>query len=147
MAGPSFHILLVEDDDIDAEFILRGFRHRQDQQTITVARNGLEALELLRGALGQARPMQPHLIITDINMPQMNGLEFIQELRRDPALRQLMVFVLTGSALAVDKQAAYDSQVAGYILKGDLPTKWPMLLQLLDTYLEAVEFPPDTYLG
>jgi CheY-like chemotaxis protein len=73
----------------------------------------------------------------------MNGIEFLRSLRQDPALRSQIVFVLTSSNLEMDKQAAYDYQVAGYLLKGELSTKWPLFLQLLDIYRGVVEFPPD----
>lgn len=142
MPGRPLHILLVEDDDVDAELIVRGFRSRQGEQLITVARNGLEALDILRGLSGHAKPVQPYLILTDINMPQMNGFEFLRELRRDPQLRQSMVFVLTGSALETDMRVAYGQQIAGYLLKAKVATDFSLLVSLVQCYHEHVAFPP-----
>jgi CheY-like chemotaxis protein len=136
------HILLVEDDDCDAELILRGFRSREGQQIITVARDGIEALDILRGQAGHTKPVQPYLILTDINMPQMNGFEFLRELRQDPQLRQSVVFVLTGSALEEDKRAAYGQQIAGYLLKARVATDFSLLVSLVQCYHEHVAFPP-----
>ncbi len=142
MPGRPLHILLVEDDDVDAELIIRGFQGRDSQQRITVARNGLEALNILRGLSGQATPVPPYLILTDLSMPQMNGLEFLRELRRDPQLRRSVVFVLTGSALEGDKRAAYEQQIAGYLLKASVTTNFSLLVNLVKCYEEHVELPP-----
>jgi len=132
----------VEDDEIDAEFIVRVFQHDDAQPLITVARNGVEALAVLRGMVGQATPLDPYIILTDINMPQMNGLEFLRELRQDPQLRQSIVFVLTSSALEEEKRAAYDQQVAGYLLKASVRANFSHLLNLIACYYEHIEFPP-----
>jgi CheY-like chemotaxis protein len=132
----------VEDDDVDAEFIVRVFQHNAPQPLITVARNGVEALAILRGMVGQATPMDPYIILTDINMPQMNGLEFLRELRQDPQLRQSIVFVLTSSALEEEKRAAYDQQIAGYLLKASVTANYSHLLNLIASYYEQIEFPP-----
>ena len=145
MSRRSLHILLVEDDDVDAEFIVRVFQHNAAQPLITVARNGIEALAVLRGIAGHATPLQPYLILTDLNMPQMNGLEFLRELRQDPQLRQSIVFVLTSSALEEDKRAAYEQQVAGYLLKASVTANYSHLLNLIAAYYEHIEFPPEGY--
>lgn len=142
MSRRSLHILLVEDDEIDAEFIVRVFQHASGQPLVTVARNGVEALAVLRGMAGQATPMDPYIILTDINMPQMNGLEFLRELRQDPQLRRSIVFVLTTSALEEDKRAAYEQQVAGYLLKASVTANYAHLLNLIASYYEHIEFPP-----
>jgi CheY-like chemotaxis protein len=141
MSRRSLHILLVEDDEIDVEFVIRGFRSGEGQQIITVAGDGIEALDILRGQSGHAKLVQPYLIITDISMPLMNGIEFLRNLRRDPQLRQSLVFVLTGSALEADKLAAYDLQVAGYLLKAKMAANWSLLVSLVRCYQEHVEFP------
>ena len=116
MPGCPLHILLVEDDEIDAEFIVRGFQQQGAQQPITVVGDGIEALARLRGLSGPAALAQPYLIITDINMPRMNGIELLRELRRDPRLAQSVVFVLKEAALEADKLAAYEQLIAGYLL-------------------------------
>ncbi|CAN5630265.1 response regulator [soil metagenome] len=143
----ALHILLVEDDEIDAEVLIRGFRRQGFEPLITIARNGLEALTLLRDPLAQQHNGQPHVILTDINMPVMNGLELLQAVRCDPNLHRSIVFVLSGSALDVDRRAAYALQAAGYLLKADLAQNLPQLICLLECYRSIVQFPPDLHLN
>ena len=135
------HILLVEDDEIDAECVVRGFRRQGLEGPITIACNGLEALAKLRCGCTQNSLKQACLIITDVNMPLMNGIEFLQALRSDPNLCRSIVFVLTSSDLAVDKSAAYAERVAGYLRKADLAQNFPDLVRLFNTYQSIVEFP------
>jgi CheY-like chemotaxis protein len=142
MPGRSVHVLLVEDDDVDAELIVRGFQQKDGQQIITVVGDGIEALERLRGQAGHPKPVQPYLIITDISLPRMNGIEFIRELRRDSKLRQSVIFVLTSSALEADKRAAYEQQIAGYLLKANVTTNFSLLWRLVKCYEKHIEFPP-----
>lgn len=92
-------------------------------------------------------PLDPCVILLDINMPLMNGVEFLQELRRDSALRRSIVFVLSTSDLDRDMRAAYDHGVAGYVLKTDLSAKWASFVQMLNNYCEIVAFPPMRCLG
>jgi CheY-like chemotaxis protein len=91
---------------------------------------------------GQATPLDPYIILTDINMPQMNGIEFLRELRQDPQLRQSIVFVLTTSELEADIRAAYEQQIAGYLLKASVTANYSHLLNLIAAYYEHIEFPP-----
>jgi len=79
-----------------------------------IAKNGLEALDMLTN--GKLNPL-PKIILLDINMPKMGGIEFLQELRKNPELKSLSVFVMTTSNEESDIVAAYDLNVAGYILK------------------------------
>ena len=118
MKDSTVTILLVEDDDVDVMNVQRAFKKNNITNPLVVAGNGLEALAVLRGEAGQ-EPINklPALILLDINMPKMNGIEFLTELRADPALKSLSVIVLTTSNEERDKVAAYDLNVAGYILK------------------------------
>ena len=136
------HILLVEDDEVDAEYLVRSFRQQRGLLTWTVVGNGLEALALLRSPHSHTGLRYPYLIVTDINMPLMNGLEFLQALRQDPKLRKAVVYILSSSALETDKAAAYAHQVAGYLLKATLDQHLPQFLNLLTCYQALVEFPP-----
>jgi CheY-like chemotaxis protein len=135
------HILLVEDDEIDAEAVVRGFQRQGFAPPLTIARNGLEALQMLRSPAAHNSLKQPCLIITDLNMPLMNGIEFLQALRRDANLRRSVVFVLSSSNWAADKSAAYEQGVAGYLLKADLDKNFLYLVHLLECYQAMVEFP------
>jgi CheY-like chemotaxis protein len=143
MDSQPIHILLVEDDDVDAEMVLRACRRREINNPFTIARNGIEALELLRGTGGQPRLPRPYLVLLDINMPRMNGIEFLQEVRKDEELKRSIVFVLTTSNNDEDKLAAYNEQVAGYLLKSNAADDFRHIIGLLDSYRSVVEFPPE----
>jgi CheY-like chemotaxis protein len=143
MLGQSFHILLVEDDDVDAEVVIRAFRRKQISNPFTIVSNGIEALNVLRGEGGQPRLPRPFVILLDINMPRMNGLEFLHALRQDPELRRSIVFMLTTSNSDEDKVAAYNEQIAGYLLKSNAGEDFMNVIRLLDSYQCAVEFPPE----
>lgn len=135
-------LLLVEDDLVDAEAIQRAFRQQRIANPFVVVPDGVEALRALRGE-GDVKVAHPFLVLLDINMPRMNGIEFLQELRADPDLTRAVVFVLTTSDREEDKVAAYDNHVAGYILKSRAGEDFLEVVRLLRVYWRLVEFPPD----
>ncbi len=137
------HLLLIEDDHVDAEAIQRAFRQQRIANPFTVVSDGVEALKALRGEGGYDRLPSPYLILLDLNMPRMNGIEFLQALRRDPELQRSIVFVLTTSDREADKVAAYEEHVAGYILKSRAGEDFLEVVKLLRTYWRIVEFPPE----
>lgn len=139
----SVHILLVEDDEVDAEAIVRAFRKQHLKHPITIVSDGFEALRVLRGEAGAARLQSPYLILLDLNMPRMNGVEFLQILRQDPQLMCSVVFVLTTSDSDQDKIAAYNAQIAGYFLKQRAGENFANLVDMLTVYWRLVEFPPE----
>jgi CheY-like chemotaxis protein len=141
MAGDHIHILLVEDDEIDAEAIMRGFFSQRIANPFTLVADGIEALDALRGKNGHPRVPRPYMILLDINMPRMNGLEFLEEVRADPELAQSVVFVLTTSNRDEDMMAAYRKHIAGYLLKARAGKDFVDLISLLDSYWRIVEFP------
>ncbi len=143
MTGQVVHVLLVEDDEVDSEAIVRSFQKHSFANPITIVTNGEDALKVLRGEGAYDRIPAPYLILLDINMPRMNGLEFLKILRQDPELRSSIVFVLTTSDSARDKLAAYQEQVAGYLLKQRSGTNFAELVRMLDSYWQVVEFPPE----
>ena len=106
-------LLLVEDDDVDAMGVERALEKRRIANTLVRARDGIEALEFLRGG----KVARPFLILLDLNMPRMGGLEFIRTVRADPELCDSVVFVLTTSKSDEDLAAAYRAHVAGYMVK------------------------------
>src|SRR4051812_48938283 len=95
---PKMSILLVEDDNVDVMNVQRAFRKNNITCPLSVAFNGVEALNILRGNNGKAKlnPL-PGIILLDINMPKMNGIEFLHELRSDAELQSISVFVMTTS--------------------------------------------------
>lgn len=134
-------LLLVEDDAVDAEAIQRAFRHQRIANPFVVVRDGVEALAALRGESGVQVP-PPYVVLLDVNMPRMNGIEFLDALRTDPVLSRTIVFVLTTSDREEDKIAAYDHHVAGYILKSRAGEDFLEVIKLLRVYWRLVEFPP-----
>lgn len=137
------HILLVEDDDVDAEAIVRAFHKQRIANPISHVSDGIEALAALRGDGEKERLPRPYLILLDINMPRMNGIEFLQALRQDKELERSIVFMLTTSNRDEDKLAAYDEQIAGYLLKARAGEEFADLISMLNSYWRVVEFPPE----
>jgi CheY-like chemotaxis protein len=128
-------ILLVEDDEVDVKALKWAFDKLKVANPLVIARDGIEALDLLRDL------PRPYLIITDINMPRMNGIELLRKIRQSPELRDSIVFVLTTSNDEQDKIDAYDLNVAGYMLKTDMGTSFSRAISLIDNYWKVVEFP------
>ena len=136
----SVNLLVVEDNEIDREALRRAFKRRGVDQPMIDVDDGVEALAVLRGE--RDLPLgRPYLILLDLNMPRMNGIELLGELRRDPALADSVVFVLTTSRSDDDKAAAYGHNVAGYVVKSDLGQNFSGLLELITAYCKVVELP------
>ncbi|MBD0304280.1 MAG: response regulator, partial [Tolypothrix sp. T3-bin4] len=109
------NILLVEDDEVDVMNVQRAFKKNNITNPLYIANNGLEGLAILRGNGDfPAMPRERRLILLDLNMPKMNGIEFLRELRVDAELKQIPVVVLTTSNEDKDKVEAYNLNVAGY---------------------------------
>lgn len=132
------NILLVEDDEIDVMNVQRAFRQNHITNPLYVAGNGVQALEILRG---DEMPKDRRLVLLDLNMPRMNGIEFLQELRSDPTLSHIPVVVLTTSNDDQDKLQAYDLNVAGYLLKPVGFSDFANLMVTLNKYWMLVELP------
>ena len=132
------HILLVEDDDVDVMNVKRAFEKNKILNPLYVAANGFEALSMLRD--GKV-PLARRLVLLDLNMPGMGGIEFLRELRGDPTLRLTPVVVLTTSGDDKDRIDAYDFHVAGYLRK---PVDFPNFMELtaaLNKYWTLVDMP------
>ncbi len=137
----TLNILLVEDDDGDARAVERALKKVKVANPITRARDGIEALEILRGLNGKEKLHAPYILLVDINMPRMDGLTFVKELRKDMDLSKTVVFILTTSKRDQDKKAAYDLNVAGYMIKETLGEDFKNLSELLGYYGLIVELP------
>ncbi|HEU0079750.1 MAG TPA: response regulator [Longimicrobiaceae bacterium] len=139
MAGEKMlNILLVEDDEVDVMNVRRAFKKNNIGNPLWVAGNGLEALELLRGP---EIPRERRLVLLDLNMPRMNGIEFLRELRADPELGLTPVVVLTTSDDERDRVDAYHLNVAGYILKPVTFVSFVEAMATLNKYWTLVEMP------
>lgn len=132
------NILLVEDDDVDVMNVQRAFRKNNIANPLFIAGNGVEALEHLRDG---AVPRERRIILLDLNMPQMNGIEFLRELRADPELRPTPVIVLTTSNDERDRIEAYNLNVAGYLLKPVTFSNFCEVMATLNKYWALVELP------
>lgn len=134
-------LLHVEDDDLCLMGLKRAFEAAKIANPISFANDGIDALEMLRGTNGRTRLPRPFLILLDLNMPRMSGIEFLQELRQDKELKKSIVFIMTTSDADEDKVSAYNLGVAGYILKTNPANAFLEATLLLDTYWRVVEFP------
>ncbi len=137
MDNRELHILLVDDDEVDVMNVQRAFERNRMTNPTHVASNGLEALAKLRDGSIPAR----RLILLDLNMPRMNGIEFLRELRADPALHSSSVVVLTTSNEERDKVEAFELNVAGYLLKPVTFGNFVDLMAALNKYWLLVEMP------
>jgi CheY-like chemotaxis protein len=130
-------LLIVDDDDIDAIALERALRKLRLVNTAYRARDGQKALDLLRSGAIPA----PYIILLDLNMPRMSGLEFLEALRTDPMLTHAVVFVLTTSKSDEDLVAAYRKHVAGYVFKQHMDRDFLEVISLIEHYWRLVELP------
>jgi CheY-like chemotaxis protein len=128
---------IVDDDDVDAMALERSLRKMNLLNPLHRARDGQEALEILR----TGRIPGPHIILLDLNMPRMGGLEFLKIIRTDPAFTSTVVFVLTTSKSDEDITAAYLDHVAGYIFKQRMDSGFIEVINFIDRYFQLVELP------
>jgi CheY-like chemotaxis protein len=136
MISRLLNILLVEDDAVDVMNVRRAFARSHILNPIFVASDGVEALAMLRR--GEV-PRERLLVLLDLNLPRMNGIEFLCAVRQDPELSALSVVVLTTSNEDQDKAAAYNLHIAGYLVKPVTFSDFCQLLVALDKYWGLVE--------
>jgi CheY-like chemotaxis protein len=110
-------ILLIEDDRVDVMTVQRALKKHAIRNPLQVARTATDALAMLRGEAEPKIDPLPRLILLDLNLPRMSGIEFLGELREDPRLRDLSVIVLTSSNEPSDRAAAFRYEVEDYIVK------------------------------
>ncbi len=130
------NILLVEDDEVDVMTVKRAFQKANITNPLFVACNGLEALEILRK---EELPPQRRLILLDVNMPKMNGIEFLREVRADPKLQTVSVVVLTTSNEERDRIEAFKLNVAGYLLKPVTFQQFAEVMSTINKYWALME--------
>ena len=137
------NILLVEDDEVDIMNVERAFKKAAIKNPLYIARNGIEALVMLRGGNEKLLevPNERRLILLDINMPKMSGLEFLQTIRADKALKYTPVVMLTTSNQDKDMIEAFDLNVAGYLLKPVTFSRFVDLMTTLNRYWASSEMP------
>lgn len=142
MNSKPLSILHIDDDQVDKMVIEKVIRKLGITTHLFHAGDGEEALDLLLGTNGKTAPdPRPDIIITDINMPRMNGLEFLKALRDDPNLRHMSVLIMTTSNDDVDRQEAYRHNVAGYVIKPVDIQEFENTFQILHAYWKLCEWP------
>jgi CheY-like chemotaxis protein len=134
-ANKVVNILLVEDDEIDVKAFKWTFERLKIANPVTVAKDGVDGWEKL-----QTLP-RPYLVIMDINMPRMNGIELLRKIRSSEDYHNSIVFVLTTSTDEQDKFDAYNLNVAGYMLKSDMGTSFTRAIEMVENYWRVVELP------
>ena len=142
MLDKMMNILLVEDDEVDVMNVQRAFKKNNITNPLFFASNGLEALSILRGSNAKTTiPPVRRIILLDLNMPKMNGIEFLRVLRADEQLQSIPVIVLTTSNEDKDKVEAYKLNVAGYILKPVTFSNFVETVATMNKYWSLVEIP------
>ena len=136
-------ILLVEDNDLDIEFFKRGLKRAGISYPLIIARDGEEALQVLNGNLHESALSHPFVVLLDINMPRMNGHEFLEAVRASEELKSLRVFVFTTSQNKKDVNLAYQQNVSGYIVKPNSSVELVEVLRGLHEFLTLCENPSE----
>ncbi|MEO7732790.1 MAG: response regulator [Kofleriaceae bacterium] len=134
----ALNILLVDDDEVDVMTVRRAFTKANIANQLYVATDGVEALALLRT---EGIPAARRLVLLDLNMPRMSGIEFLREVRSDPALQAVTVVVLTTSNEDRDRVDAFQLNVAGYLLKPVTFTAFADVMTTLNKYWTLMEMP------
>jgi CheY-like chemotaxis protein len=134
-------VMLVDDDDVAIEGVLRSFRKHEVPCRMVTAGDGGEALAILSGRHPRKQVETPVIVLLDLNMPGMDGFQFLDALRADPDLRRTVVFVLTTSAREQDRCRAYDGHVAGYMVKSAVGPQFARLADFIGKYARTQELP------
>lgn len=140
MINKDIPILLIEDDWVDIENAKRAFQKYQISNLLYTAKDGVDALDKLLGRNGtDILDPPPKIILLDINMPRMNGIDFLKEIRTISSLKSLIVFILTTSKHEKDIKAAYDLNIAGYIVKPVEFERFMKGMETLSLYMKLIE--------
>ncbi len=136
-ASKDVTLLLVDDDEIDAMTVERGLKENKIANPIVRAKNGLEAINLMESGTVQS----PYVILLDLQMPRMTGLEFLETIRSKNQFKHSVVFVLTTSKSEQDIFASYSFNIAGYFIKDDVGSDFDKVIDVLDGYWKIVQLP------
>ena len=130
-------VLLLEDDVVDATTVKKAVKDLNVANTLIHFVNGEEALEYLRN---QANPV-PCVILLDLNMPRMNGIEFLKIIKADSNLRCIPIIAITTSRADSDKTQCFDNGIAGYIVKPNNYDEFVIAFKILNLYWTLNELP------
>lgn len=131
-------ILLVEDDSVDIMTVKRCFKKLKIPNKLIVAQNGEMALELLAENIANPHPC---IVLLDINMPKMNGLEFLQHIKNSPDFKQIPIIMLTSSKEETDISRCFELGIAGYLLKPVEYDQFVKSIEVLNNYWSVSELP------
>lgn len=140
MIPKPLQILLVDDDYGDAKAMVRSVHQYNPNIKIVRAEDGVEALSILEGTHQEKTISDPFISFIDLNMPRMNGLELLTEIRRRAKTRNTIIYILTTSDRPEDLKEAYKHQIAGYLVKGSQPDFYQKLSTLVSIYSEIIRF-------
>jgi CheY-like chemotaxis protein len=141
---PIKQILLVEDDPMDIELTLKGLAQHKLANEIIVARDGVEALDYLyrRGAFDQRPAGNPVVILLDLKMPRLNGIQVLQQLKADDQLRMIPVVVLTSSLESADLEECYRLGTNAYVVKPVGFTEFAEAVKQIGVFWALINEPP-----
>lgn len=142
MSRGSTLVLHVEDEELDQLLLARTLKGIGQMHHLDSVNDGEEALTYLRGMTASSKPARPVVVLLDLNLPRMDGLRFLRELREDPSLKRTVVFVITTSSRREDLEAAYALGVSGYVVKSEAGAGFGDLVELIDRFLATVSLPP-----
>ena len=132
-------VLLVEDDHVDAMTLKRAFRDLKVYNKLEIVDNGEEAIAYLSDTKNE----KPCIILLDLNMPKMNGLEFLSVVKKNKKLRRIPVVIMTTSKDEEDKLSSFDLGVAGYMINTFDYSRVMDIVRTIDLYWTESELPPD----
>lgn len=130
------HILIVDDDVVSVMAIRRTLKRLKISNSIAVATDGQEALDMLRSYVTDDILHPPVLVTLDLNMPRMGGIEFLEKVEADPSLRNTMIFVLSTSDTSTDMDKAFERNIAGYLFKDGMQESFEQALGYIDASLQ-----------
>lgn len=137
----NMNILLIEDSDLDAELLKRGLHKLGINGTLVRAKDGVDALELLVNDIETGALPHPFITLLDINMPRMNGHEFLEKLRANSMLQHMQVLVFTTSDAPADVMQAHQSNAAGYLVKPNSSAELREILGTVEKFWNTCEHP------
>lgn len=130
-------VFAIDDDEVDIELLRRALKRARLDVALITAEDGAVALEMLEQGLVR----KPYIMLLDINMPRLNGIELLARLREHPQHRDAVVFILTTSANPRDVKDSYRFNIAGYLVKSQMGEQFSKVVELLRSYQSVVLLP------
>ena len=136
-------ILLVEDNPADVRLIRETFKDFKISNNLSVARDGMEAMAMLKKTGEYASAVKPDVILLDLNLPRKNGFEVLEELRQDPDLKRIPVVILSTSDSEKDVMKSYDLHANCFVTKPvGLDEFIKIVMSIENFWLAIVKLPP-----